>query len=76
MEFEVLFQKSELFVQDISTAHVESFNNSLNVLHNNRISFGNDTYQMKTATAVSFWNDVYFYHFNIKYFYCNCDYKF
>ena len=53
----VIFQKSKLFVHNMSTAHVESFNNSLNVLHNKRISFGNDTYKMKTAMAVGFWNE-------------------
>ena len=50
----VIFQKSELFVHNMSTAHVESFNNSLNLLHNKRISFGNDTYKMKTAMVVGF----------------------
>ena len=53
----VIFQKSKLFVHNMSTAHVESFNNSLNVLYNKRISFGNDTYKMKTAMAVGFWNE-------------------
>ena len=53
----VIFQKSELFVHSMSTAHVESFNNFLNLLHNKRIAFGNDTYKLKTAMADGFWND-------------------
>lgn len=52
----ILVSKAEFFVHNMSSAHVESFNNTLNVLHDKRISFGMPTYKMKTAIAVGYWN--------------------
>ena len=57
LEKSVIIRKAELFVHNMSTASVESFNNTLNVLHDKRISFGDKTYKMKTALAVGFWNE-------------------
>ena len=48
--------KAELFVHYMLTANVMHFNNAINVLHDKRISFGDKTYNIRTALAVGFWN--------------------
>ena len=41
----------------MSTAHVESFNNLLNVFQNKRICFQDDTYMTRSKIAVCHWNE-------------------
>ena len=57
VEDSVIYKKADLFIYNMSTAHVESFNNSLNVVHDKRITFGMQAYKMRTALAVGYWND-------------------
>ena len=57
IEDSIIFKKAELFVHNMSTAQVDSFNNSLNVVHDKRISFSMQSYKMRTALSVGFWND-------------------
>ena len=57
VEDSVINKKANLFIYNMSTAHVESFNNSLNVVHDNRITFGMQAYKMRTALAVGYCND-------------------
>ena len=52
-----MYKNAHLYVEDMSTAHVETFNTTLNVLHDKRISFSHQTYKAKTALAVGFWNE-------------------
>lgn len=54
----IIYAKAEHFVFNMSTAHVESFNNTLNTVHDKRISFGMRSYKMKTALAVGNSNDT------------------
>ena len=49
--------KAELFVHNMLTANVMYFNNTINVLHDKRISFGDKTYKIITALALGFWNE-------------------
>ena len=57
VEDSVINKKANLFIYNMSTAHVESFNNSLNVVHDNRITFGMQAYKMRTALAVGYCNN-------------------
>jgi hypothetical protein len=36
---------------------VESFNNTLNMFHDKRIFFGDDSYRMRTGLAICHWNE-------------------
>ena len=56
MEKSHMYKNASLYVENMSTAHVESFNTTLNVIHDKRISFGHATYKCKTAMAVGVWN--------------------
>ena len=57
IEDSIIFKKAELFVHNMSTAQVESFNDSLNVVHDKRTSFGMQSDEMQMAMSVEFQND-------------------
>ena len=52
-----VYRKASLYTMNMSTAHVESFNNQLNIFQDKRICFGNLAYKMRTKLAVCIWNE-------------------
>jgi len=52
-----LYSNAELYAENMSTAHVESFNNTLNIFQHKRISFGDDNYKLRSLLAVLHWNE-------------------
>lgn len=52
-----LYKQADLYCSNMSTAHVESFNNTLNVFQDKRIAFGDQNYRLRTLLAVCHWNE-------------------
>jgi hypothetical protein len=52
-----LFMGAADFVLGRSTAHVESFNNTMNMFHDKRIYYKDREYDVRSKTAVLHWND-------------------
>ena len=51
-----VYKNAEHYAYNMSTAHVESFNNLLNVYHDKRIGFGHTAYKIRTNLAIIDWN--------------------
>ena len=49
------FPRDFIYARD--TFYVESFNNVLNIFHDKRICFGDESYKMRTALAIIHWNE-------------------
>lgn len=52
-----LYKNAQWYIYNMSTAHVESFNNLLNVFQDKRIAFKHDTYMTRSKLAVCHWNE-------------------
>ena len=52
-----LYKNAALYTENMSTAYVESFNNSLNMFQNKRISFTDENYKNRTLLTVLYWNE-------------------
>ena len=52
-----LYKSASDFVLGRSTAHVESFNNTMNMFHDKRIYYGDLEYEMRSMMAVLHWNE-------------------
>ena len=53
----VVYKCPEDYIFAMDTYYVESFNNVLNIFHDKQISFGDDSYKMRTALAICHWNE-------------------
>ncbi len=53
----VVYQHPEDFVMAMDTYYVESFNTTLNMFQDKRISFGNEEYLRRSQLAVLHWNE-------------------
>ena len=52
-----LFRGAEDFIYGRETAHVESFNNTMNMFHDKRIYYGDTEYDVRSKCAVMHWNE-------------------
>ena len=53
----VVYKSPQDYIYAMDTFYVESFNNTLNMFHDKRIFFGDDSYRMRTALAICHWNE-------------------
>ena len=52
-----LYKFADKFVLGKETAHVESFNNTMNMFHDKRIYYSDEEYAMRSHMAVLHWNE-------------------
>lgn len=52
-----VYRNADLYRKNASTAHVESFNNTLNVFQDKRICFSDKIYKLRSNLAICHWNE-------------------
>jgi hypothetical protein len=53
----LLYRFADYFVLSRDTAHVESFNNTMNMFHDKRVFYSDLEYGMRSHIAVLYWNE-------------------